>query len=334
MSPQFVDFDADGHLDIVAGTFDGSPHLARGSAGGFLKPSHILDAAGERILINQFWNLDARKWDETHRCDPEGFELANGHCTSAFAHDWDGDGDFDLLLGDYDGGHVYLRRNEGKPGAPAFTGVNVPVLAGGKPLAVGKTSTPRMLDVDGDGLHDLLVGSFGDSYGDEPGGTVHLYRNRGTATEPRFDSPEVLVDASRKGWRAPTRPDAGLYPDLADFDDDGDLDLVVGAYSLWTPEQRTLTDDEQARVAELRAELKQVQAEQTAILKPVTDATKGLDAAAAATKRAELLAAAQPDLTALGKRRQTLQKEMDALVPARQRVSYVWLYENTGKPSK
>src|SRR5690606_6313607 len=109
MSPQFVDFDADGHLDIVAGTFAGSPFVARGSATGFTAPVQILDEKGERIVINQFWNYDAKKWDNTDRCDPRGNDkLARGHLTSAYAFDWDADGDLDLILGDYDGGHLYL----------------------------------------------------------------------------------------------------------------------------------------------------------------------------------------------------------------------------------
>lgn len=53
MSPQFVDFDADGRLDIVAGTFDGSPHVARGSAEGWRAPEQILDASGARIVTCQ-----------------------------------------------------------------------------------------------------------------------------------------------------------------------------------------------------------------------------------------------------------------------------------------
>src|SRR5687767_7151006 len=98
MSPQFVDFDADGKLDIVTGTYDGSPHLARGDGKGWHQPSHILDASGARIVIHSFWNDDTDKWDQTTRGDVAGQPPATGRCTSAVALDWDGDGDLDLLL--------------------------------------------------------------------------------------------------------------------------------------------------------------------------------------------------------------------------------------------
>jgi hypothetical protein len=332
MSPQFVDFNGDGHLDIVAGTFDGSPHLSLGSADGFATPSHILDAAGERILINQFWNLDTKKWDDATRCDPEGMDLEKGHCTSAVAFDWDADGDFDLLLGDYDGGHVYLRVNEGKPGAPAFTGRNVPVMAGGAPLKVpGKVATPRLVDWDGDGLVDLLIGSFGDSRGQNPGGAVYLYRNTGKSGAPVFGTPQVLVVPSPKGTDAPTRPDAGLYPDVADIDGDGDLDLVVGGYSQWTPPARELTADEQTRVTELRSEKESITNEQQELWAAMTKAVAAAkDPEAAQTARATFYALHKGDFTAIGTRRQKVQGELDKLVTRAQRVSFVWLYENTG----
>src|SRR5690349_3883385 len=105
MSPQFVDFDADGKLDIVAGTFDGSPHVALGSAEGWRQPQQILDASGARIMLNQFWNFDTKRWEETTRCDSEG--ARHGQSTSAAAFDWDGDGDLDLLLGDHETGRIY-----------------------------------------------------------------------------------------------------------------------------------------------------------------------------------------------------------------------------------
>ena len=81
MSPQFVDFNADGHLDIVAGTFDGSPHVSLGSAEGFQEPSHILNAKQERILLNMFWDYDAKEWKYLNREDQQ-------QITSAFAFDW------------------------------------------------------------------------------------------------------------------------------------------------------------------------------------------------------------------------------------------------------
>jgi hypothetical protein len=158
--------------------------------------------------------------------------LKRAHGTSAYAWDWDDDGDLDLLLGDYNNGQLFLRRNDGKPGAPGFVATNEPVLAGDRPLNVGKLSTPRLVDWDRDGLLDLVCGSMGDGYGGGAGGAVHLFRNTGRKGSPRFAAPVILVPPSRKESRdPPARPDSGLYMDLADCDADGDLDLLVGGYS-------------------------------------------------------------------------------------------------------
>ena len=175
MSPQFVDFDADGHLDIVAGTFDGSPHVALGGEKGWKQPVQILDREGQRILLNQFWNFDTKKWDNTTRCDLDGHKLGTGHLTSAVAIDWDGNGVLDLLLGDHSSGHIYRRMNEGSAAEPKFASKNVPIEAAGKPIDVpGTVATMRLVDWNRDGLLDLLCGGMGDAYGEDEGGGVYL----------------------------------------------------------------------------------------------------------------------------------------------------------------
>ena len=71
-SPVFRDMNGDGQLDIVAGTFDGSPHVAFGTDKGWQQPEQILEANGERIVFNQFWNFDTKKWEKTTRSDLPG----------------------------------------------------------------------------------------------------------------------------------------------------------------------------------------------------------------------------------------------------------------------
>src|SRR5690349_11568018 len=163
MSPQFVDFDGDGKLDIVAGIFDGSPHLARGTDKGWLQPEQILEASGARIVFNQFWNFDTKRWDETTRSDLEG--ARPGHLTSAVAFDWDGDGDLDLLLGDHKTGRICRRMNEGTAQKPAFASKNIPLRAGDAELEVpGTVSTLRLVDWNKDGLVDILASGMGSAY--------------------------------------------------------------------------------------------------------------------------------------------------------------------------
>jgi|GEM_PF-752458 len=338
MSPQFVDFNADGKTDIVAGIFDGSPHLARGSDKGFEQPTSILDREGSRIVLNAFWDFDAKKWNSTKRCDPLGHSGdQEGLLTSAVAMDLDGDGDLDLLLGDHESGRIWIRRNEGKAGEPLFATRNEALLVNGKPTDVpGEVATLRPVDWNGDGLTDLAVSSMGESVlsssmGESSasgvGGGVYLFLNCGTAKEARFGPMQTILAASPKGATESTRPDVGLYMDFADVDGDGDLDMAVGGYSLWTPPARTLDSAEEALLATLKKEMEANSIDRAKLDAGMEKAKEGLSGAAEDAKQLEFFEAHRTDYARVAKERARILEAMDKLVPGQQRKSAVWLYE-------
>ncbi len=132
--------------------------------------------------------------------------------TVAFG-DLDGDGDLDLVTGSTNSGlHTY--RNTGTDSAPVFTelsGTANPFNG----LAIGNYATPALVDLDGDGDLDAVVGANG--------GALAYFENTGTAT--------AAVFTARTGA---ANPFDGLdfgdqsTPVFADMDGDGDLDLVAG----------------------------------------------------------------------------------------------------------
>ena len=315
MGSQFVDFNFDGHLDVVTATYDGSPYLSFGSAKGFQKPSHILDAKGNRIMFVQHWKYHADG-------SGEWIDTGKDHCISAVAFDWDNDGDYDLLLGSGDG-QFFRQMNEGSKKKYSFTGVNIPVKAGDKPLLnVGGLTAPQLIDWDNDGLMDMVCGSFGTKYSELPGG-VYLYRNTGAKGAPRFAPAETLLKPAQDQPNGLTRPDEGLYANAVDYNGDGALDLVVGAYCNWTPEARKLTAKEEARIKELNDQTRENNTAMNALMEKATNGAEvgSEEWMALYTKLMDSTEYKELSTISMDARR-----ELSQLQPGKKREPAVWLY--------
>ncbi|HNQ12909.1 MAG TPA: T9SS type A sorting domain-containing protein [Bacteroidia bacterium] len=88
--------------------------------------------------------------------------------------DIDNDGDKDMIIGDVDG-LIHLFLNTAGAGNPVNFVLNTPGMNG---IDVGQFSVPQLIDVDRDGLLDLIIG--------ERAGVLNYYKNSGTLTSPSF----------------------------------------------------------------------------------------------------------------------------------------------------
>jgi hypothetical protein len=143
--PFAVDWDGDGHLDLVVGNFTGTFYWFKGEGKGAYRPKAELIMNGTEPLRIQ------------------------GNHSDPFVIDWDGDGALDLLSGSSNGGVQWARNRAGRGKPPELGPFEWLIKPGrnieyGQPLSedelTGPTSSTRIwvADVNGDGKLDLLVG--------------------------------------------------------------------------------------------------------------------------------------------------------------------------------
>lgn len=168
--------------------------------------------------------------DGTPRCELESTSTTGSDHTRVELDDWNGDGLIDLLVGEQTG-HLFVWLNRGTATKPVFTAGTF-VEADGAPLDAGHTAAPKVVDWDGDGVRDLLVGTHWNR--------LLFFKNVGTNTDRklvyrgpvRIDGKplEVPIRPLERGSEAIFNRDYYPVPEIVDWDADGDADLLLGGY--------------------------------------------------------------------------------------------------------
>ncbi|MCA0388015.1 MAG: T9SS type A sorting domain-containing protein [Bacteroidetes bacterium] len=188
--PEFGDLDGDGDFDLLAGIGES---LLGGPTPGLTLGFRNIGTPTEPVF-EQYQAFVAGIPDIGRNSYPRLADLNN-------------DGKLDLLLGRDLASFLYYR-NSGTVNAPVWTGV--------ADVFTTETShywkNPDLVDIDNDGDRDLIYGT--------DDGNILMYQNNGTLTSPVF--------AYNGTYFPVVKVSGNSTASLADFDNDGDFDLITG----------------------------------------------------------------------------------------------------------
>jgi FG-GAP-like repeat len=205
-----VDLDQDGRIDILSGSYSrmqgdmaGLFQVLWGGEQGFSQPRTLCGTDGEPLLLT-------------------GDEEVDRICTRPFAADLDGDGNLDLVSGNFRGRFALFRGEGQGKFAPEPSWLE----ADGEAMAVNAHGDPFLVDWDADGDLDLVSGSAQ--------GGAFLFPNLGSRTGPRCGKRVELLEPAGYGENSElgdahlTAPSDSTRLWVEDLDGDGKLDLCVG----------------------------------------------------------------------------------------------------------
>lgn len=222
-NPTFVDYDGDGLLDLVVG----NASFSINSESNLFLLRNIGTATEPAFeVIDEDWLgfRDLFANDNTHF----NFKTAFG--------DIDGDGDEDLFVGGQSGTILFAENTAGA-GNPMVFG---PLQGDYMGIDIGQLSAPKVVDLDKDGLLDLVIGERivnVDPNDDSIFGNINFFKNIGTATEPMFNPDETAaVNTPYFGRVVNVVPGSGIGATRAEgapafFDIGDDYLMFVGSIS-------------------------------------------------------------------------------------------------------
>jgi hypothetical protein len=215
---RYVDFDGDGVTDLTVGIEDWTDYgwddafnnKGEWTAGPLRGLVFVLRNAGTD---------DAPRYEKAIRLDAGGKPLETFGMPSPCFADYDGDGDLDLVCGEFVDKLTYFE-NVGTRTAPKYAAGKRIADDAGKPMEIDACMiAPMPYDWDGDGDMDLLVG------GED--GRVSFVENAGkaggTGGMPKFAAPTHLKQQADE-----VKFGVLVDPVPFDWDGDGDLDLLCG----------------------------------------------------------------------------------------------------------
>jgi hypothetical protein len=160
--PAFLDYNADGLLDLVVGN------------------SSFFQPFGEKApRIYLFENTGTANSPKFNLIDDDYLEFSqydgtNNYAPSPTFGDLDNDGDLDALIGEKSGGFFYAENTAGAGNPVSFGSLQIEYMG----LDLGQNTVPQIVDLDRDGLPDIISG--------ERVGKVSYFHNEGTLNEPLF----------------------------------------------------------------------------------------------------------------------------------------------------
>jgi len=167
-APAFIDYNADGLMDILVGT------------GG------IFDGTIADMALYLYENTGTLQSPEYELIDDDFLSFSEFSNTSRNPSptigDLDGDGDNDMLMGE-ENGYLYYFENIAGPGQPVD--YKNPIYQY-MDILVGQKSRPFIVDLNEDGLMDIVVGQRKTISQDGRIGNVNYFENIGEVGNPQF----------------------------------------------------------------------------------------------------------------------------------------------------